>query len=265
MLEKDNSPRSIRVRFTGFLTLFFFVGFILSLLITIHTATIDETGEIIYSSIGLGFNLLFTIGFVLSLLFFILFYLIRFIKQAKGPALKMTPKEEFKDGYDLGQHIADITTSDIGYSPFFKVSWATYRKDILTLTMVSLLSLGLGLYLVLSRNENNLGYALLVLFFISLSISLILLFVLPLLDRNRQNKTLQKNFSIYQDKIYFETNNIPQEYTFSMCHKSYKTSDTLIFIFYRDGQKNFFFQKKDMDNQTFEFLQLKAKQVNNNN
>lgn len=127
MLEKDHSPRSIRVRFTGIMTLVFLLGFIISLIITIQTGTKDDSGNVIYSSVGLGFNFFFTIGFGLFFLLFILFYIVRFVKQVKGPALKMTPKEEFKDEYDLGQHIADVETSKIPYLPFFQLSFYNYK------------------------------------------------------------------------------------------------------------------------------------------
>ncbi|MCR4699072.1 MAG: hypothetical protein K5762_06880 [Bacilli bacterium] len=265
MLEKDHSPRSIRVRFTGIMTLVFLLGFIISLIITIQTGTKDDSGNVIYSSVGLGFNFFFTIGFGLFFLLFILFYIVRFVKQVKGPALKMTPKEEFKDEYDLGQHIADVETSKIPYLPFFQLSFYNYKKDILVLLPVSIFSLILGLYLTLAKVETRVGITLIVLFAVAFLISMILLFFLPWIDMLKQDNTLQKKLSIYQDKLYFEVDTFPQEFTFSMCHKSMENKDVLIFIFYRDGQKRFFFQKKDMDEKTFAFLQLKAQQVNNNN
>ncbi len=265
MLEKDNSPRSIRVRITGFATLFFLLGFFISLILTIATGQKNEGGDVIYSKAGISFNFIFALGLVISFILFITFLIIRFIKQSKGPALKMTPKQDFKDDYDLGQHIADIKTSKIGYLSFFQASFHTYQKDIITLLSLSFASLGLGLYLVLSKVQEQLGYTMLGLFILTFLISMILLFALPFFEELKQDNILQKSFSLYQDKIYFELNSIPQEYTFAMCHKSYTNQNGVIFIFYRDGEKRFFFQKKDVDEKTFAFLQLKAQQVNNNN
>ena len=182
MLKKDNSPRSIRVRISGWLSLFFLISFIISLIITIATRTTSED-KTEYNVICLSINFLSFSFFIIFTILFLIFFFYRFAKRTNGPSLPITPKENFEDEFEEGKLFQTVLPESIDYQTCFVLSFVKHFKELISLSLITALSLSLFVYNFFTPLLDGTKYALYVLSGFSFFLILVTAFVFPMFTK----------------------------------------------------------------------------------
>lgn len=264
MLKKDNSPRSIRIRISGVLSLFFLISFIITLIITIATRTTSE-GKTEYNTVCLSINFLsFSFFIVFSILFFIFFFY-RFAKRTNGPSLPMTPKENFEDEFEEGKLFETISPKSIDYQTCFVISFVKHFKELISLSLITALSLSLFIYNFFTPLLDGTKYALYVLSGISFLLILVTAFIIPVFVRKNFEKSQKAELQIYQDKILLHKEK--EDYLdlyYSAAFKAIETKKGYYFLFQYYGEHEIFLLKDEVQNDTKKLLTIKVKQIRNN-